>query len=159
MLTIRPATVGDVGLLRSLIRELAEYEKELNSVEITEEQLTEDGFGAEPKYRALIAEWDRRPAGYACFCSFYSTWIGRYMFLEDLYVRPEFRGKGIGKKLMAQVAKIAETENCKAMRWEVLGWNQPAIDVYKAIGAEFLEDWRLMLLRGEPLRELAEQGR
>ena len=81
------------------------------------------------------------------------------MFLEDLYVKPEYRSKGIGRQLMAQVAQIARAEKCRAMRWEVLGWNQKAIDVYKGIGAEFLDDWRLMMLRGEPLKKLAEQGR
>lgn len=154
MLVIRPAGVEDVGLLRSLIRELAEYEKELESVEITEAQLAEDGFGDEPKFRALIAEWEGRPAGYAFCTDFYSTWTGRQIFLEDLFVRPEFRGNGIGKSLMAEVAKIARAEKCSAMRWEVLGWNQPAIDVYKAIGAEFLEEWRLMILRGDALEAL-----
>jgi GNAT superfamily N-acetyltransferase len=159
MLSIRPASVEDVGLLRNLIRELADYEKELDSVEITEEQLREDGFGDDPKYRALIAEWDGRPVGYAFFFGFYSTWMGRHMILEDLYVKPEYRSKGLGRQLMAQVAQIARAEKCRAMRWEVLGWNQKAIDVYKGIGAEFLDDWRLMMLRGEPLKKLAEQGR
>ena len=158
MLSIRPATVNDAGLLVSLIRELAEYEKELDSVEITEEQLKADGFGQYPKFRALIAEWDGQAAGYAFFFDFYSTWTGRHMFLEDLFVRPQFRGKGIGKVLMAQVACIAQQEKCNAMRWEVLGWNQSAIEVYRAIGAEFLDDWKLMILRGEPLKELAERA-
>ncbi|MBZ5599737.1 MAG: GNAT family N-acetyltransferase [Acidobacteriia bacterium] len=159
MLSIRPATVNDAGLLVALIRELAEYEKELDAVEITEPELARDGFGHDPKFRALIADWDGQPAGYAFFFDFYSTWTGRHMFLEDLFVRPEFRGKGIGKRLMAQVADIARQENCKAMRWEVLGWNQSAIGVYCALGAEFLDDWKLMLLRGKPLRELAESAK
>jgi GNAT superfamily N-acetyltransferase len=156
MLSIRPATVNDASLLVSLIRELAEYEKELDAVKITEAQLARDGFGARPSFRALIAEWDAQPAGYALFTDFYSTWTGRQLFLEDLFVRPVFRGKGIGKKLMAEVAVIARKEQCVGMRWEVLGWNQSAIDVYHALGAEFLEGWRLMLLRDEPLRQLAE---
>jgi GNAT superfamily N-acetyltransferase len=159
MLSIRPATAHDAGLLVALIRELAEYEKELDAVEITESVLVRDGFGAHPKFRALIAEWDGQPAGYAFFFDFYSTWTGRHMFLEDLFVRPQFRGKGIGKTLMARVADIAQQENCIAMRWEVLGWNQSAIDVYRAMGAEFLDDWKLMLLRGKPLRELAESAK
>lgn len=159
MLSIRPATTHDAGLLVALIRELAEYEKELDAVEITESVLVRDGFGAHPKFRALIAEWDGQPAGYAFFFDFYSTWTGRHMFLEDLFVRPQFRGKGIGKTLMARVADIAQQENCIAMRWEVLGWNQSAIDVYRAMGAEFLEGWKLMLLKGKPLRELAESAK
>ncbi|MBZ5705374.1 MAG: GNAT family N-acetyltransferase [Acidobacteriia bacterium] len=159
MLSIRPATVQDVPLLSTLIRELAEYEKELDAVEITESELARDGFGPDPKFRALIAEWDGQPAGYAFFFDFYSTWTGRHLFLEDLFVRLQFRGKGIGKSLMAQVAAIAQQENCRAMRWEVLGWNRSAIEVYRALGAEFLDDWNLMLLRGKPLRELAESAK
>ena len=159
MLSIRPATLNDAALLVALIRELADYEKELDSVEITESDLQRDGFGPDPKFRALIADWDGQPAGYAFFFDFYSTWTGRHMFLEDLFVRPQFRGKGIGGSLMAKVAEIAEQEQCNAMRWEVLGWNQPAIDVYRSLGAEFLDDWRLMMLRGKPLRDLAEQAR
>jgi GNAT superfamily N-acetyltransferase len=159
MLTIRDATIDDVPLLRQLIWELADYEKEADEVRITEADLARDGFGTNPHFRALIAEWDRQPAGYAVFFGFYSTWIGRYMFLEDLFVRPQFRGKRIGKSLMAKVANIAQQESCTAMRWEVLDWNQSAIDVYRALGAEFLEDWKLMLLRGDPLRQLAESSR
>ena len=158
MLSIRPATVNDAGLLVRLIRELAEYEKELDSVKITEADLARDGFGPEPKFRALIAEYDGQPAGYALVCDFYSTWTGRQMFLEDLFVRPQFRGKGIGKSLMARVASLARQENCYAMRWEVLDWNQPSIDVYRAMGAEFLEGWKLMWLTGDRLRELAESA-
>lgn len=158
MLSIRPATVNDTGLLRTLIRELAEYEKELDAVTITEAQLAKDGFGADPRFRALLAEWQGQPAGYAFFFHFYSSWTGRHMFLEDLFVRPSFRGKGIGKALMASVAKIADAEECNAMRWEVLAWNQSAIDVYRSIGTEFLDDWKLMILRGESLRALARQG-
>jgi GNAT superfamily N-acetyltransferase len=159
MLLIRPATVDDVPLLRTLIRELAEYERELDAVSITESQLAEDGFGEDPKFSALIAEWDGQSAGYAFYFDFYSTWAGRQMFLEDLFVRPQFRGKGIGKSLMAKVAHIAADGGCVGMRWEVLGWNQSAIDVYRALGAEFLDDWKLVMLRGQALRDLAEGGR
>lgn len=159
MLSIRPATVNDAGLLVALIRELADYEKELGSVEITEAALARDGFGPDPKFHALIAEWDGQAAGYAFFFPFYSTWTGRQMFLEDLFVRLQFRGKGIGKALMARVAQIAQQEGCYAMRWEVLGWNQPSIDVYRAMGAEFLEDWKLMWLKGTALRDLAESAK
>ena len=158
MLSIRLATVKDVPLLRSMIRELAEYERELESVEITDEQLARDGFGEDAKFRALIAEWDGQPAGYAVFFPFYSTWTGRHMFLEDLFVRPQLRGKKIGMTLMAKVASIAREEGCRAMRWEVLGWNQPSIDLYKSLGGEFLDDWRLVLLRDEALKKLAESA-
>jgi len=156
MLSIRPATIGDVPLLRTLIRELADYEHELEMVAITETDLARDGFGPEPKFRALIAEWDQQPAGYALFFDFYSSWRGSQMFLEDLFVREAFRGRKIGKALMAAVARTAQQQGCHGLRWEVLGWNQDAIKVYEALGAEFLDDWRLTLLTDDKLRQLAE---
>lgn len=158
MLLIRRATVKDVPLLRSMICELAEYERELESVLITEEQLAKDGFGEDPKFGALIAEWEGQPAGYAVFFQFYSTWTGRHMFLEDLFVRPQLRGKKIGMSLMAKVAEIAREAGCNAMRWEVLAWNQPSIDLYRSLGGEFLDDWKLVLLRDEALKKLAERA-
>jgi GNAT superfamily N-acetyltransferase len=158
MLSIRPATVNDAALLESLIRELADYEKELDSVKNTASDLARDGFGPEPKFRALIADWDGEPVGFALICDVYSTWTGRQLYLEDLFVRPEFRGRGIGKQLMARVAQIARRENYYAMRWEVLDWNKPSIDVYRGMGAEFLQSWRLMWLTGDRLRELAESA-
>jgi|SRR5215471_8700977 len=158
MLSIRLATVNDAGLLLSLIRELADYEHELSSVTITESQLAQHGFGANPKFRALIAEWAGQPAGYAVFFPFFSTWTGPHMFLEDVFVRPQLRGKGIGSALMAHVARVAREENCYAMRWEVLGWNEPSIKTYLGMGAEFLEDWKLMWLTGDSLRSLAERA-
>ena len=158
MLSIRPATIGDVPLLRTLIRELADYEHELEMVAITEADLARDGFGPEPKFRALIAEWEQQPAGYALFFDFYSSWRGRQMFLEDLFVREAFRGRKIGKALMAAVARIARQQGCHGLRWEVLGWNQDAIKVYEALGAEFLDDWRLTLLTDDKLRQLAESA-
>lgn len=107
MLLIRPATIHHVALLRTLIRELAEYEHKLEMVTIEEADLAKDGFGPDPKFRALIAEWDGQPAGYALFFGYYSTWAGRGLFLEDLFVREQFRGRGIGKALLALVARIA----------------------------------------------------
>jgi len=155
MLSIRPATVNDAPLLRALIRELAEYERELDQVEITEADLVRDGFGPQPKFRAMIAEWDGQPAGYSLFFGFYSTWAGRPgLFLEDLFVRQAFRGKGIGKTLLATMAAIAQRENCYGIRWEVLDWNQPAIDFYKALGATFLDQWKSVLLTGEALEHV-----
>lgn len=158
MLLIRHATVDDALLLKTLICELADYEQELDSVTITEGDLRSDGFGAERKFRAVIIEWEAQVAGYAVFFDFYSTWMGRQLFLEDLFVRPQFRGKGIGKSVLAYLAKIARDENYRAMRWEVLGWNQPAIAMYRALGGEFLDDWRLVMLRGEALQRLAEKA-
>jgi GNAT superfamily N-acetyltransferase len=122
MLSIRPATINDVALLRTMIRELAEFEHELELVVIEEADLARDGFGANPKFRALIAEWDHQPAGYALFFGCYSTWAGRRLFLEDLFVREPFRGQGIGKALLAFVAGIAVQEGCHGVQWEVLNW-------------------------------------
>jgi GNAT superfamily N-acetyltransferase len=156
MLSIRAATVEDVKLLVKLIRELAEYENELDHVLITEADLARDGFRPQPKFRVLLAYWDQDPAGYALFFDFYSTWRGRQMFLEDLFVRETFRGRKIGKALLAAVARIAEGQGCHALRWEVLNWNRTAVKFYESLGAEFLDDWRLTLLKDEQLRQLAE---
>ena len=159
MLSIRPATVDDAGLLARMIHELAEYERELDQVTVTEADLVRDGFGREAKFRAVIAEWDRQAAGYAFFFGFYSTWAGRPgLFLEDLFVRPQFRGLGIGKSLLAHIAGLAREEQCFGVRWQVLDWNQAAIDFYKSIGATFLDDWRSVLLTDEPFRRLAEKA-
>jgi GNAT superfamily N-acetyltransferase len=135
MLSIRPATINDVTLLKTLIRELAEYEKELDKVLITEADLARDGFGPQPKFRVLLAYWDQEPAGYALFFDFYSTWRGRQMFLEDLFVREAFRGRKVGKGLLAAVARIAQGEGCHGLRWEVLEWNHAAVKWYKSLGA------------------------
>lgn len=159
MLSIRSATVKDAGLLVTLIRELAEYERELELVVITEADLVRDGFGPAPKFRALIAEWDGQAAGYALFFGFYSTWEGRAgLFLEDIFVRAQFRGQGIGKALLAYVANIALKESCYGIRWEVLDWNQRAIEFYASLGARFLDQWRSVLLTDEALQRLAEKA-
>jgi GNAT superfamily N-acetyltransferase len=158
MLSIRFATISDVALLRTLIRELAAYENELDQVLITEADLARDGFGPQPKFRALLAYWDQEPAGYALFFDFYSTWRGREMFLEDLFVREALRGRKIGKSLLAAVARIAEREGCHGLRWEVLSWNHTAVKFYEALGAEFLDDWRPTLLKDEKLRQLGESA-
>lgn len=158
MLSVRPATLDDVGLLRSLIRELAEFEHELGRCVIEEADLARDGFGPNPKFRALIAEWDGKAAGYAIFFNYYSTWAGAGVYLEDVFVRLPFRGKGIGTALLAAVAQIASQENSCGMRWEVLDWNERAIDLYKALGAEFPSRWRSVLLTGDALRRLAEKA-
>ena len=158
MLSIRPATIDDAALLRALIRELAEFERELDLCVIEEAELVRDGFGPAPKFRALIAEWNGITAGYALFFDFYSTWTGRGLFLEDLLVRDQFRSHGIGKELLAAVARIAIEENCYGLQWEVLDWNEKAIDFYKSLGAEFRDRWRPVLLADEPLRRLAEKA-
>jgi GNAT superfamily N-acetyltransferase len=142
-----------------MIRELAEYEHELQLVTIREEDLVRDGFGEHPRFRALVGEWEGKPAGYALFFDYFSTWVGRGLFLEDLFVREKFRRQGIGRALLAEVARIAVNEHCYGIHWEVLDWNEKAIALYKALGAEFRDQWRPVLLTGEPLHRLAEQTR
>jgi GNAT superfamily N-acetyltransferase len=141
-----------------MIRELAEYERELDGVTIREEDLVRDGFGENPRFRALIAEWDEQPAGYALFFSYYSTWAGRGLFLEDLFVREAFRRRGIGKALLAAVARAAVEEHCYGIHWEVLNWNEKAIELYKSLGAIFRDQWRPVLLADDALRQLAEKA-
>jgi GNAT superfamily N-acetyltransferase len=158
MLLIRPATVDDVALLRTMIRELAAFERELDQCVIEEAELLRDGFGANPRFRALMAEWDAEPAGYALFFNYYSTWVGRGLFLEDLFVREQFRGRGMGRALLAAVARIAVQEHCYGVQWEVLDWNEKAIELYKSLGAEFRDRWRPVSLTDEALRRLAEKA-
>jgi GNAT superfamily N-acetyltransferase len=157
MLTIRPAQSADVPAVLSLIRQLAAFER--LPLTMTEDILLRDGFGAQPRFRVLLAEWDGELAGYAFFFPFYSTFHGPGMFLEDLFVRQQFRGKNIGGALLARVAAVAVQESCFALRWQVLDWNQPAIDFYKKLDAEFLDEWRTVSLGGEPLRRMAERSK
>ena len=156
MLSIRKATAQDAPLILDFIRRLAEYEREPNAVVATEEDLIRDGFGSEPKYRCLIAEWGGAPAGFALFHYNYSTWRGHAgLYLEDLFVLVEMRGKGIGKALLQRLAQIALEENCYGLRWMVLEWNEPALKLYESLGAELLGEWETMLLHGHALARLA----
>ena len=159
MLRIRPAVSQDAALIVQFIRELAEYEREPQSAIATAADILRDGFGQEPKFRTLLAEWDGRPAGFALFFLNYSTWLGRPgLFLEDLFVRPEFRGNGIGKAMLRELARIALQENCYGMKWQVLDWNTPAIDFYEALGAKLQKEWLSVRIMGEPLRALADEA-
>jgi GNAT superfamily N-acetyltransferase len=158
MLKIRPATEKDVELILQFIRDLAEYEREPQAAIATPEDIIRDGFRGNPKFRVLIAEWDGVPAGFAFFFFNYSTWLGKPgLFLEDLFVKPELRGKGIGKALLAELAKIALAENCYGMKWEVLDWNQPAIDFYESLDAKLRKEWITVRLMGQPMERLALQ--
>jgi GNAT superfamily N-acetyltransferase len=160
MLKLRRATNGDIPQILSFIRELAEYERAPNAVSCTEKDLRRDGFGSNPKFRVVIAEWSGEPAGMAFFFYNYSTWQGRSgIFIEDLFVRPQFRGKGIGRALMASLAQTAIREKCHGIRWEVLDWNKPAIDVYQHLGSKFRDGWKIMQITGGELRELAKTPR
>lgn len=157
MLTIRKATGADTALILEFIRGLAEYEREPQAVVATEEDLRRDGFGPEPKYRCVIAEWENRPAGFAFFFYNYSTWRGRPgLYLEDLFVLPELRGKGVGKALLKHIAQIALREKCYGIRWMVLEWNEPALKFYESLGAEMLGEWETMMITGPALSKLAE---
>ena len=158
MLHIRPAAVADAALLATMVRELAEFEHQLQWVTIRPEDLARDGFGANPRFRALIAEWSGEPAAYALFFGYYSTWVGPGLFLEDLFVREAFRGRGIGTAMLAAVARVAVDEGCYGIQWEVLHWNEPAVAMYQNLGAEFRDQWRPVLLWGEPLKRLAERA-
>jgi GNAT superfamily N-acetyltransferase len=156
MLSIRNATVADAALILDFIRRLAAYEREPGAVVATEADLVRDGFGPNPKYRCVIAEWDNAPAGFVFFFYNYSTWRGQPgLYLEDLFVMPEMRGKGIGKALLKHLAEIAVRENCYGIRWMVLEWNDPALKFYESLGAEILGEWETMLIRGAALEELA----
>ncbi len=154
--TIRPATRADIPQILAFIRSLAAYERAPQAVTATEADLERDGFGSNPIYFCLMAEHDGRPAGFAFYFFNYSTWLGRPgLYLEDLFVEPELRGLGIGKTLLERVATIAVEKGCLRMQWAVLDWNTPAIDFYRAMGAEFVDEWRNVRLAGEALQRLA----
>jgi len=154
---LRKAVAADVPLILELIRGLAIYEREPDAVTATEEDLLRDGFGAEPFFHCLIAEHDGRAAGFAFYFFNYSTWLGRPgLYLEDLFVQPEFRGLGIGKALLAQVAAIAVEKGCPRLQWEVLDWNTPAVEFYRALGASFLDEWRNVRMTGDAIAALAD---
>ena len=154
MLSIRPATASDVPVLNTMIHEFAEFER--LPIAATEDSLLRDGFGSTPKFRVLLAEWDGLAAGYALFFDYYSTFEGRAgLFLEDIYVRNQYRGKGIGQELLARVAAAAIEQNCFGVRWQVLDWNTPAIEFYKKLDARFLDDWKTISLDGEALVRVA----
>jgi len=158
--TIRSATAADVAQILIFIRALAVYERAPDAVTATEERLLRDGFGPRPFYRCLMAEHEGKPAGFAFYFFNYSTWKGRPgIYLEDLFVEPAFRGLGIGRALLEAVAADALQEGCDRLQWEVLDWNTQAIDFYRAMGAEFLDEWRNVRLEGEALARLARRTR
>jgi GNAT superfamily N-acetyltransferase len=155
-ITIRPAAKEDVPQILRFIQALATYEREPDAVMAAEADLLRDGFGPNPFYFCLIADIESYPAGFALYFFNYSTWLGRPgLYLEDLFVLPEYRGLGIGKALLQRVASVAVERGCQRLQWEVLDWNTPAIDFYRAMGAEFLDSWRNVRLTGEALLKLA----
>lgn len=155
--TLRPATRDDVGDIHRLIVALATYEREPEAVVATEADLLRDGFGADPKFRVLLAQRQERVVGFAFYFFAYSTWEGRpVLFLEDLFVEPAERGRGMGLALMKRLARIAIENDCTRFHWQVLDWNAPAIGFYESLGARILKDWRAVRLDGPALRALAE---
>jgi|SRR5579872_4102604 len=156
MLKLRPATSQDAAIIVTLIRALAEYEREPQAAVVTEADIVRDGFGDSPKFHVIIAEWESKPAGFAFYFYNYSTWLGRPgLYLEDLFVKPEFRGHGIGKALLQRCAQIAVEENCCRFQWQVLDWNQPAIDFYHRMGARMMKEWLTMRAEGDEIRRVA----
>lgn len=159
MLRIRRATVDDVPLILQFIRELAEYERAPEEAVATLEDLRRDGFSGEPKFHVLIAEWNGKPAGFALYFYNYSTWQGRpVLYLEDLFVCPTYRGKGIGKALLLHLARVAVEKGCGRYVWQVLDWNTSAIRFYESLGAKVMKEWLTMRVSGDDLRRLAAQA-
>jgi GNAT superfamily N-acetyltransferase len=156
MLKIRPATRKDASLIVEFIRALAEYERAPKSAVVTKQDILRDGFGPNPRFHVVIAEWERKPVGFALWFYNYSTWLGRPgLYLEDLFVYTEFRGKGIGKALLVHLAKLAVKQKCGRYQWQVLDWNTPSIEFYKSLGATVLKEWLGMRVQGEALKKLA----
>lgn len=156
---IRPATEDDVPIILSLIRELAEYERLSHEVVATEGLLRESLFGEWRGAEVLIACCKGAPAGFALFFHSFSTFLGRPgIYLEDLYVKPEFRGMGVGRALLTHLARLAEKRGCGRLECAVLDWNEPAIKLYKSIGAVPMDEWTVYRVTGEALETLATRG-
>jgi GNAT superfamily N-acetyltransferase len=158
--TIRAAVPSDVPLILAFIRELAAYERLAHEVVATEEGLAATLFGSEPRAEVLIAEVDGAAAGFALFFHNYSTFLGQPgIFLEDLFVRPELRTRGVGRALLARLAALAKARGCGRLEWAVLDWNVDAIGFYRRIGATAMSDWTTYRVAGEALARLAVTGR
>lgn len=155
-MSIRPAVRSDRDLIFAFIRELAEYEKLLDRVDATAADIERALFGPSPRVFCDIAEADGKPAGFALWFYNYSTFRGRHgIYLEDLFVRPAFRGRGLGKALLAHLAKRAVAENCTRVEWSVLDWNEPSIKFYKSLGATAMAEWHIYRLTDDALKNLA----
>lgn len=155
-MTIRAATLNDISLILNFIRALAEYERLADAVTATEELLREALFGARPTAECVLAFDGDEPAGFAVFFQNFSTFLAKPgIYLEDLFVKPEFRGRGIGKALLLHLAKLANQRGCGRMEWVVLDWNQPAIDFYESLGARRLKEWNICRLTGAELNRYA----
>ena len=153
---IREATIDDVGLILHFIKELASYEKLLHEVSASEEVLRETLFGEAAKAEVILGYYDDQAVGFALFFHNFSTFLGKPgIYLEDLYVKPEIRGKGIGKQMLQYLARLAIERGCGRLEWWVLDWNDTAIEFYKKIGAQPMDEWTVYRVTGEPLARLA----
>jgi GNAT superfamily N-acetyltransferase len=153
---IRPATPADVPTILEFTRELADYERRLHEVVATEERLHRTLFGPRPVAEVLVAEHDGAPVGLALFFSTYSTFLGQAgIYLEDLFVRPHARGRGIGRRLLERIAQLCVERDCGRLEWSVLTWNEPAIKFYERLGARPQNEWAVYRLAGAELRALA----
>jgi GNAT superfamily N-acetyltransferase len=156
---IRPATEADAATILDLIKELADYEKLAHAVVATEDDIRKSLFGARPFAEALIGECNGRPISFALFFYNYSTFLGKPgIYLEDLYVKPEHRGNGFGRKMLAHIARIAQENNCGRFEWSVLDWNELAIRTYEQLNAKPMKEWILYRLAGEALDQLAAEA-
>ena len=156
-LSLRAAAASDVGAIIAFIRELAEYEKLAHEMIATEESLEATLFGDRPAAEVVLAEVSGKPVGFALFFTSYSTFLGRPgLYLEDLYVQPAHRGRGIGKALLQHVARLAYERDCGRLEWAVLDWNEPAIGFYEQMGARAMGDWTTYRVAGESLRAMAQ---
>jgi GNAT superfamily N-acetyltransferase len=156
MLNLRAAVEDDLPLIFNFIKALAEYERLADAVVATEETLRASLFGERRYAEVIVAEWEGRPAGFALFFHNFSTFLGQPgIYLEDLFVLPEMRGKGIGKSLLVKLAQLAVERNCGRVEWAVLDWNEPAVGFYKSLGAEPVSDWTIFRVTGDALPALA----
>jgi GNAT superfamily N-acetyltransferase len=157
-LSIRPAAASDAALVFAFVKELADYERLAHEVDATEADIAKALFGEDPRVFAEIAEWDGEPAGFALWFYNFSTFRGRHgIYLEDLFVRPELRSRGIGKALLRHLARRCMAEGLPRLEWWVLDWNEPALRVYQSIGAIPMEEWTVQRMTGEALKQLAEE--
>jgi GNAT superfamily N-acetyltransferase len=158
-LAIRAARRDDSALIFALVRELADYEKLSGEVDATEEMIAAVLFCDSPRLYCDIAEWEGQPAGFAVWFLNFSTFRGRHgIYLEDVFVRPDFRGRGIGKALLTRLARRCVDEGWTRFEWAVLDWNAPSIAFYKSIGAQVMDEWKICRLSGEALSRFAAQG-
>jgi GNAT superfamily N-acetyltransferase len=155
-ISIEPAAPKDLTLILELIRELAEYEKQPEAAQATESQLRQALFGEHPAAEAVIASVDGQPAGWALWFQSFSTWTGKPgLWLEDMYVRPAQRRRGVGRALLVHLARMCVERGYGRLEWSVLDWNTPALDFYREVGAEPMADWTVQRLAGEALARLA----